>query len=415
MNKRFAIIIGLAVLVSMLVSVGCAPGAKEPVGPIQWTTQGKLDAYQAQVVDKGLVEDPNLPLNPYDGLAVKPDGSPFNFGSSELTMSDEIHINISGYMRSSIERASGTFFLQDAKFRVDEQVAFCEHIIATKRFDGLIIQAGDEDMLVPVCEKLEAAGITVVDWDTQLNSDKVTHVCYHDFLGPAGTRMMAAPLIEYAQEYKARTGEPLSVLEMWAIRDLQLLIDRHTALHDEVDKYPDLFIFYETPDNLVSEDTAAAHVRDAFTVHPEIMAIWDDGGGGGGPAAALRSLDRLFPVGDPNHVYLGMHDNSPQAYEGMQGGWVDNMTTHPLPDYGDYPPKAMLLAAVCKYTPLPKRLVLPTTLLTADNYETKYQHGVIATYQLLPPTQWDIWPVLDTTALGVPTPTLDLRKEYAGY
>ena len=53
-------------------------------------------------------------------------------------------------------------------------------------------------------------------------------------------------------------------------------------------------------------------------------------------------------------------------------------------------------------------------LLTSDNCLTKKMFGAVY-WAGMPPAEWDIWPVLDTTSVGIETPTKALRMQYQGY
>jgi len=79
--------------------------------------------------------------------------------------------------------------------------------------------------------------------------------------------------------------------------------------------------------------------------------------------------------------------------------------------------------------PVPKVVMVPSGVMTADNILSEQLFGVPLAYALMPMGDWDIWPIMDTvtdpvydqkgdgtlTPYPLPAPTVDMRKELMGY
>ena len=66
---------------------------------------------------------------------------------------------------------------------------------------------------------------------------------------------------------------------------------------------------------------------------------------------------------------------------------------------------------------LPRRVMLPMPFLTKDTIDTEAAHmwGGSVAFTDMPLGKWEYWPVLDTTSVGLPTPTIEDRKRLLGY
>ena len=66
---------------------------------------------------------------------------------------------------------------------------------------------------------------------------------------------------------------------------------------------------------------------------------------------------------------------------------------------------------------LPKDVYLPMPLLTGEQLYTPEGQlfGASVAFADMPLGKWDVWPVLDTTSVGYPVPTLAARKTLLGY
>ena len=58
---------------------------------------------------------------------------------------------------------------------------------------------------------------------------------------------------------------------------------------------------------------------------------------------------------------------------------------------------------------------LPMAVVTAENIETIKIFGATPCYVWMPAGQWDLWPVLDTSDIGLSSPTVEMREQLKGY
>ncbi len=66
---------------------------------------------------------------------------------------------------------------------------------------------------------------------------------------------------------------------------------------------------------------------------------------------------------------------------------------------------------------LPRHVLLPMPMLTGKTIDTDAAHmwGGTVAFTDMPLGKWDYWPTLDTSKIGLPTPTLADRKQLLGY
>lgn len=404
--KKFIIPLITVAVVASIMLAGCVPGAAPPEAPPEvGLTAADVPELQ-ELIAKGAV-DPTLLMNPYEGLAIKPDGTPFRFGSDYCFLGNEYLINGDGIFRSLIERAGGEMVSHDANFDVAGEVAWVEDRIATKDVDGIIILPVDEYLLIVASEKAMAAGISVVNWDSNSPSNNIVSSVYHNYAGPAGSCILGEYFVKIAEE----TGKPINIYEIWSIRAMQMFKDRHAGFHRAVDKC-DLITVMESPDCMSIPEKATTAVMDAFTAYPELNGVYSQGEGLG-MVEGLRGLGLLLPLDDPNHIITVNNDVERAIAQGMRDGVVDAAGTHVSWELCDIAIKQMFTSLILG-KPVAIRVPVPMYLVTIDNLETISLFGG-ALYCEMPVTEWDLWPVLDTTSVGVETPTKAMRMELQGY
>jgi len=412
MRKKIVPLMAVFV-VAAIVMAGCAkPSSNEPA-PAEvttWTTPELLADYQSLVIDKGLV-DSSLVLNPYEGgLATKPDGTPLRVRHSTHILPVDYCMNHDGLMKSFVERAGGTYSSFDANLVVDAQIADLDNIIAQKSADVLILHPVEEYSSVPAVERVVAAGIPVFTWDATSPTEAVTSFAHHKFDGPAGTNVVAEYLVELAE----KENKQINLLEIWAIPDSVHIQSRHVALHEVIDGHPLINVVAETAGTGGSSETTAAYVEDAVGAHPEINAIFGDGGGQDAAVDGLRAAGRLFKVGDPNHIILIGNDTDARTIQAVVDGYWDAFGTHQPWDLADLPVK-LLLTSVILGESVPQEVVVPMEAVTSENIETIKVFGATPCYVWMPAGNWDLWPVLDTSEIGLEAPTVEMRKDLKGY
>jgi len=392
--KRLVIPLITAVIVAIFTFIGCAKPAPTPT-PTPAPTPAQAF--------------------PYEGLGIKPDGTSYRITNCEVTQGIDILVNSAKWIESLLTRSGAEYSLYDPEWDIEKQISFMEDLVALKSADAVIIHAIDEHMLVPVVDKCMDAGIPVVCWDEQIYSDKVVSKVYHHFDGPEGTNVCGKYFVEIAEQ----TGEPLYIYSIWADRAMEMVHDRHVGLEKGIGGSPLVTVMDSGTDSFGSDEVCANLITDAFTAHPELNAVFCDDGGGPGVIEGLRSMDRLFPVGNTDHVVLVMHDIDTPTVKAMQDGYIDGVSTHATMEVaGDIPIK-VLFTYVMLGQPVPQNVPLPMKMLTSENFDTEKMYGQTPVWPLWAPEEWDKWPILDTTSLGIEIPTKDMigtgHNPFEGY
>jgi len=416
--KKFVIPLLTTVIIAILIFAGCAKPAPAPA-----PAPAEPPEYQ-ELKDKGLVRA-DIPLNPYaGGLATKPDGTPFRIAHAWVLMDIDVIVNISHLDASYMKRAGGECITHNAEFDLQAQIGFLEDQAAVPTVDAVILHPVDEVGCVPAVEALIDSGMPVIAWDAlTLRSDKVLCKFGHDYAGPMGDNTLG----EYLVEYIERTGEELYVLTPWGSYSWEMFQLRHEGFEKGVANNPKIHLVDPGVETFGADPANQDVVMDWFTSHPELNAMFCDGGGGTGSIEGLRAIGRLKPIGDPDHVIVVFNDIDTLTVKVMREGLVDATTSHPSIDYSDVPVKILLNYLVLGVPPPAKMIHPPMLAIGVDDLDTAKLFGVTCVYPNMPPGEWDLWPVLDTTEPGllggapeynpvtIETPTVAKRQELKGY
>lgn len=414
MKRVFIPLLTVAAVVSIVLA-GCAPTPTPPAptppaptqpaptqpAPTPTPPEAPLTVRDVpelqELVAKGTI-DPSLEINPYEGLGIKPDGTPYKFAMSISSLGNDWYATGFGLMRSLFERSGAQVVAQDAEDDVAAQVGFFDDQIATVHPDGITVQAVSTEALIPCVAEAMNAGIPVISWDDVVEGALLTP--RHALDGPQGTVVVGEYFVKWAEE----TGKELYIYEIWCPRSYITCHNRSAGLHRAVDKCPLIKEVIPSPDNACSDEVTYDLVRDAFLSHPELNAIFCMDGGGGGAIEALKSMNRYFPCGHPDHVLLAFNDVDTRTVEAMDEGGLDAFASHTPWDLVDVTVKAMFTYVILEQ-PVPKEMAIPMILITFENIDTAQLFGVPAAYPRMPAGQFDLWPVMDTRELGLPTPT----------
>jgi ABC-type sugar transport system substrate-binding protein len=352
--------------------------------------------------------DPEIEINPIEGLAVKPDGTPFFLVFSPHWMNQNWNVAAEGIARSLIERCGATYMTYDPMFVTENHIAFIEDLITVHHPDGIIIQPTQEDALKPITDRAQEAGIHVVSFDFII---KDTAQVEHDF---DATYVDGSNLVgEYYRKIADERGVQIKIFNMFGSRSVQSSLDRSTGLYIGVGDHPNIEIV-DSPDTDWLNETTANFILDNFTADPSFNGIFHHGGGDEGAASAIQQLDRYVPQDDPAHIWFVTNNADPAICRMLEEGIADGMGSHGPWDLVDCSVQ-LLLTSVVLGKPIPDYTPIPMVLVTHDNMDSIQQFGVTPAYCLMPWEKWDLWPVMDLTSLGIETPTVAMRKELLGY
>ena len=427
--KKFIIPLMTVVVILVLVFSGCVPGAAPTPAP---TPTGPVTAADVPELE-GLCR-PDLAMNYGAPFAFKPDGTPYEVAVAYVVMTCEEMINYEAVIRTNMGRAGAEYSMFDSQFNSDIQIAYIEDLASVNPPDIAIVHPVNELALVPSVDKLAATGTLIYTFDLPLFSDNVISSVHHWHEGPAsagGGGIIGEKWVEIAEA----TNQEMNVIDIWCMRAALFSQQRHESMWNYVKDHP-LISVVESIDNGGSEEVTAQIVIDNFTADPTMNGIYMQCGGQSGVISALRAIDRLLPIGDPNHVTVVTYEGALPVMQEMEKGNIDFVMTHGPWDVCDLMVKVVLWDAVCGVD-MPQNIVPPMWLLDAStlNNPNNFMYGALYWTQM-PAAQWDKWPILDTetpdslvllpehlrgnyygdyTTWELPAPSLEARQANAGY
>jgi ABC-type sugar transport system substrate-binding protein len=367
-------------------------------------------------------------------FAFKPDGSPYDISVCYVVMTCEEMVNYEAVLRTNFQRAGAQYSMFDAQFNSDIQIAYLEDLASVSPPDICVIHPTNELAVVPAADKLAATGCKIYTFDLPLHTESVISSVHHWHEGPAaagGGGLIGEKWIEVAEA----TNKKYKVIDIWCMRSMLFSQQRHESMWNYVKDHP-LIEVVESIDNGGSEEVTSQIFIDNFTADPEMNGIYMQCGGQAGVISALRSIDRLLPIGDPNHVTVITYEGALPVMQEMEKGNIDYVMTHGPWDVTDTTAKVVLWNAVCGVE-MPQNIVPPMYLLSADtlNSTDHFMYGALYWTQM-PAADWEKWPILDTETPGslivlpahlrgnyygdferwqLRAPSLEDRKANAGY
>lgn len=375
--KKFIILLATVAMVAMLIFAGCAR-APAPAPELRG-------------------------FGPMKGVAVKPDGTSYTFEYLAPFLGFEFMVCSDNVIHSLIKRAGGEVRTHDAAGSLDAQFAAFEDAIV-KRPDTIFFSTMGTKAIWPFVDKAVAAGIPVYDYD---------HVSYHpdiifsvQFDREEGGRVMAQWLVDYAKE----TGEPLNVYHIWGNSATEADQESYRGTLGAFEGQP-LITMRESPSTMYESEAAMDFVLDAFPAHPELNAVMTQYAMTSGIIEALRTIGRLYPVGHPDHVVIICYSSDPEVVRNTREGSVDGSCMVSPWEEADMFIKGMLTSR-CLGRPLPvQQIITPAYMITIDNIdEARWEAPLIWSDMMMAEPDYDKWPLLDTSELGLYIPTRDMKE-----
>ena len=410
--KKFIIPLLAVVMVVSLVFAGCVPGAAPTPAPAPAPAPA-APLTAADIPELAGLCRPDLAMDYGEPFAFKPDGTPYRVAVDYCVLNCEEMINYEAVLRSNFEQAGMEYSLFDGEFNSDKQVAYLEDLAAVRPPDIAVHHPVNELATVPAIDRLAATGCLIYTYDLPCFSDSIISYVHHWFEGPAsagGGGLCGEKWIEIAEA----ENKEMTIIDIWCMRAALWDQERDAAVANYVKDHP-LITVVESIDNGGSEEVTAQIVIDNFTAHPEMNGIYMHCGGQAGVIAGLRAIDRLKPIGDPDHVTVVTFEGALPVMQEMEKGNIDYVMTHGPWDVCDTMNKVVLWNAVCG-VPMPQNIVCPMYLLSAEtlNNPNNFMYGALYWTQM-PPAQWEIWPILDTAIPDcLVLPPEHLRQMYYG-
>lgn len=382
--------------------------------------EGVPDAEWNQI--KTLIDPSKVTWNPYRGLAVKEDGTPYRVLDLRLWMGDDYQVVAHHLLKTQLEAAGAEYTLLSSEFDAPAQARMLEDAIATKAYDAVILHPLDPGGIASTVDKAEAAGIPVYNWVTPVKTDKTTAFAGYKADTMDANGQIGAKFLELAKAAGATKENPYRVLEIWGFRSAPLCVERHNGLMMGIGDSGIVEVI-ESVDTAGAPEAQIKAIQDAFARYPDIKGIYPQFGDAGATIEALRSVGKLAPAGDPNHVTVILQDIDKAMLTPLRDGTFDGTVSNNPWHQVDVVLKQFLWHTVLKQPlvddgkGLPRHVMLPMPFLTKETIDTDAAHmwGGTVTFTDMPLGKWEYWPVLDTSSIGLPTPTVEDRKRLLGY
>jgi ABC-type sugar transport system substrate-binding protein len=311
------------------------------------------------------------------------------------------------------ERAGANYITNNPDYVIEVQIGFLEDLIAIHHPDGVIIHPIQESAVAPAVDKLTEAGIVCMSYDDVIPSENIVSLVYHQFAGEGvGVDILGQWFVEKSQEL----GKPIHIYEIIMDRSYESTWDRHDGLLRGIEEAggSDFVTVTESPDVMHQDDIAANYVMDAFTADPTLNATFGGGGGSSGAPAGLQAIGRLYPIGHPDHIILTSCIGDPKIIEYMEDGVWDAAMNHGSWDLVDCSVQKMFNYTVLGQ-PVDAVTVVPMIVIDDKNMDTVKLYGCTPVWPKMPLENYELWPVLDFSEIGVEMPTKTRRMELLGY
>lgn len=341
---------------------------------------------------------------PMAGVAVKPDGSSYIIPWVSEGIDVSWCVTQAGLTVSYVHRAGGESRAYDPKRNVNQQIEIFESLIATG-VDGICCHAVEGGPVVPLVEEAWEAGISMYTNDTRIPSDLiVTH-------SDQNQKESFVEIGKWFVEEANRTGKEIVIYQLWGMLGMEQCERRDEGLREGI-AGSDLVSVIDGPDCGFTTEKAMEAVMTYLPAHPEVNAVVDQGGMIMGTVEGLRTLGRLHPYGNPEHVYAASFSANGPAVRAIRDGYVSVCGACNAWQLVDGETKAALLYVCCGLE-VPKNLDIPVFLYTPANIDEP-QWGVDSInwgekIEITP--NFDDWSVL--TSPLIETPTVDMKQ--SGY
>jgi ABC-type sugar transport system substrate-binding protein len=410
MKSMMRNLIAAALIAMPLAATAAEPGQPSFISDADWSHI------------KNLIDPSVVKWAPYKGLGVKKDGSPYRVLDLRLWMGDDYNVVAHFLAQTELEQGGVKYTLLSADFDAAAQARMLEDAIATKAYDAVFLHPLDPGGIAATVAKATAAGIDVYNWVTPVTTDKVTAFAGYKADTMEANGQIGAKFLEQAKAAGATKDKPYRVLEIWGFRSAPLCVERHKGLMMGIGD-SGIVQVVESVDTAGAPEAETKAIEDAFARYPDIKGIYPQFGDAGATIEALRAVGKLAPIGDPNHVTVILQDIDKAMLTPLRDGTFDATVSNNPWHQMDVLVKQFYWHTVLKQplvtsgSGLPKTVFLPMPFLTKDTIDMQKAHmwGGTVAFTDMPLGKWNEWPVLDTTSIGLPVPTLDDRKRLLGY
>lgn len=197
-----------------------------------------------------------------------------------------------------------------------------EDLIAAKP-DSILVGSIAERAVCPAFDKCTQAGIAMFTLDFETHCDSTVCKIYNDSWLAACAAARGA--IEYAKE----NNRHLNVYVIAGFPGLSVSVLREGGFIETVAaEGPEWVSTLLSPYCDYVDAKAADAVMAGFPAHPELNGIWETACMSKGCIEGLRTIGRLHPAGDPEHVWVCGYCGFPEITAYLEEGLMDGFVVH---------------------------------------------------------------------------------------
>ena len=286
-----------------------------------------------------------------------------------------------GYLKTLVESVGGTCQILNPDGDSQKQAQMAEDAFVLQP-DVLVIKPIDAVGIVPVLKKFNEAGIPIIALDTGVEGDVglLTHIQTDQYsLGSINA--------EYVIKVAEETGVKANVVSVLGDITSTIAQDRQNGFNETADKSDLVEVLSETEAKW-DPNKAYDAVKDMFQRFPEANTVYIQADCmQSGVIQALKELDRLAPMGDPDHVTIVSVDADPSGVKFIQEGYTDQCTEHNAALHSDIAFK-VIVDYLHGYD-IPQTLYFETTAVNKDNVDSSDRWGTMDTSKVSEWTSMD--------------------------
>jgi ABC-type sugar transport system substrate-binding protein len=304
------------------------------------------------------------PENPLEGLGIKPDGTPYEVHHLCFSATHPCCVWGNEWFKELGRRSGANTVDNSIPYDPAGQLAVVEDLY-NMQIDALILWSIEESMMLPILNQYQTAGIDVYQEDHEILSPVIIGCARHSGLGMGRDGGFFA--METAQKLNKQFKALIINGYLGATPGIVRPLGFKTIAYDNPQW---LTIVAESVECMWQDAPAQDATMDIMPAHPEINCIFEPGGMLGGVIEGLRSLGMLYPVGDPNHIFvIGLNDDG-RAPDYIEQGWIDGAIEHSTYKSVSESFK-MVLLHTCMGESLPVRdQVMESVIYTPDDIGT---------------------------------------------
>jgi len=305
-----------------------------------------------------------------------------------------------GIWESYMQKAGAEYTLHDANLDVAAELAMLEDLVVAKP-DGVLVHPVDGWAAAPMVDKLTEAGIPVFNFCVECPTESV--VGYYE----ANNFEMGKAMGEWVADYFEQAGVPGYVFECQGLIKTFIAMGRHDGFMAGIEGSN--VTMNPGPDCEWADEKCSNGVIDAFPAHPEYNCVYCHGGMVNGAIEGLRTVGRLYPVGDPEHVLSVSVDANDQTCRLIREGWSSAVTSHDSWPEVDLSIKAMFTHVILGKS-VPQKVILPSPVYFYDEVVADWERELPLIWGniMLKEIPYDDLPVLDMSDY-IETPTAAMK------